>query len=202
MSQAGIRPRNHPKQVRARQSELFHESGALDSVDDRRTPRDLFDPLHAEFDFTLDAAASHDNALLPAYLTKSSDALSLPWREQRVWCNPPYSALPSWVYKADEETTTGGCPLVVMLLPADRTEQPWWQDIVEPRRDRGLGVTTRFIRRRVKFGLPPEHPYAAKGLANGKKGGGYRYPPFGCVLVIFNSRKLSDAQVTLPRCGR
>jgi phage N-6-adenine-methyltransferase len=189
MSQAGIRPRNHPKQVRTRQSDLFHESGGLDSVDDRRTPRELFDLLHAEFRFTLDAAASHDNALLPAYLTKTSDALKLPWREQRVWCNPPYSAIPAWVEKAADEVEGQGCPLVVMLLPADRTEQPWWQDVIEPRRDRGLGIATRFIRKRVKFGLPPEHPDADKGLANGKKGGGYRYPPFGCVLVIFEATR-------------
>lgn len=187
MSQAGIRPRNHPQQVRARQSELFHESGCLDSVDDRRSPRELFDPLHAEFAFTVDAAASADNALLPRYWTRVSDGLAQPWDGERVWCNPPYSAIQDWVYKADGEVTTGGCPLVVMLLPADRTEQPWWQDVIEPRRDRGLGIATRFIRRRVKFGLPPDHPDADKGLANGKIGGKYRYPPFGCVLVIFTS---------------
>lgn len=187
MSQAGIRPRNHPKQVRTRQSELFHETGGLDSVDDRRTPRELFDPLHAEFRFTVDAAASGENALLPAYWTRIDDALSFNWTHQRVWCNPPYSALPRWVLQADQQVRYCGCPLVVMLLPADRTEQPWWQDYIEPRRDRDAGVTTRFLRKRVKFGLPPEHPDADKGLANGKKGGGYRYPPFGCVLVIWEN---------------
>jgi hypothetical protein len=29
---------------------------------DWRTPRSIFDPLHAEFNFTLDAAASADNS--------------------------------------------------------------------------------------------------------------------------------------------
>jgi len=189
VSQAGIRPRNHPKQVRTRQSELFHESGGLDSVDDRRTPRELFDVLHAEFRFTIDAAASADNALLPRYWDKHDDALSKYWRGERVWCNPPYSALPAWVGQASHQVMLGDCPLVVMLLPADRTEQPWWQTYIEPERDRGLGITTRFIRKRVKFGLPPTHPDADKGLANGKKGGGYRYPPFGCVLVIFEGQR-------------
>jgi phage N-6-adenine-methyltransferase len=186
MSQAGIRPRNHIKQVRTRQSELFHESGGLDSVDDRRTPRSLFDPLHGEFQFTVDAAASEDNALLSRYWTRAHDALRMYWGADRIWCNPPYSGLPEWVAKARSEASAG-CQLIVMLLPADRTEQPWWQDYVEPYRDRGLGLTTRFIRKRVKFGLPPEHPDADKGLANGKAGGGYRYPPFGCVLVIWGS---------------
>lgn len=189
MSQAGIRPKNHPKQVRTRQSELFHGCGGLDSVDDRRTPRELFYMLHAEFGFTVDAAASCDNALLPRWWDKKDDALRLPWESERVWCNPPYSAIPAWVAKASRETEAGGCPLVVMLLPADRTEQPWWHDWIEPWRDRDVGITTRFIRKRVKFGLPPDHPDADKGLANGKKGGGYRYPPFGCVLVIFENTK-------------
>lgn len=192
MSQAGIRPKNHPKQVRTRQS-LLGTEGNLDSVDDRRTPRELFDALHTEFRFTVDIAASADNALLPRFCTREFDALKYSWRDSRVWCNPPYSAIPAWVSKAYSEVSTGGCPLVVMLLPADRTEQPWWQDIIEPRRDRGQGVRTRFIRKRVKFGLPPDHPHADKGLANGKKGGGYRYPPFGCVLVIF--------EATEPACA-
>jgi hypothetical protein len=77
-----------------------------------------------------------------------------------------------------------------LLLPADRTEQPWWQDFIEPwrdGRDSPPTIRTEFIRKRVKFGLPPEHPDADKGLANGRRGGGYRYPPFGCVLVIFES---------------
>lgn len=189
MSQAGIRPRNHPKQVRVRQSELFHESGGLDSVDDRRTPREFFETLHKEFAFTIDVAASADNALLPRFFSLREDAFRRGWAGERVWCNPPYSAITEWVARANRETRIDcACPLVVMLLPADRTEQPWWQDYIEPFRDRGLGITTRFIRKRIKFGLPPEHPDADKGLANGKTGGGYRYPPFGCVLIIFTPR--------------
>lgn len=184
MSQAGIRPRNHPKQVRTRQSELFHEAGGLESVDDRRTPRSLFDPLHARFRFTIDVAASADNALLPAFWTKHDDALRYPWDGKRVWCNPPYSNIPAWVGKANSEWVAG-CPLIVMLLPADRTEQPFWHEYIEPIRDCGEGLRTEFIKKRVKFGLPPGHTEADKGLANGKNGGGYRYPPFGCVLVIW-----------------
>lgn len=185
MSSAGIAPKNHPKQVRTRQSELF-ESGALDSVDDRRTPRDVFDPLHAEFRFTVDAAASAENALLPRFWTRSENALHRDWRGDRVWCNPPYSNVPAWVEKARTEMFRG-CQLSVLLLPADRTEQPFWHEFIEPFRDRGLGVTARFVRKRIKFGLPPDHPHADKGLARGRPGGGYRYPPFGCVLVIFEA---------------
>lgn len=176
MSQAGVKPRNHPKQVRTRKS-------ALDDVDDRRTPRELFAALHARYGFTLDAAASADNTLLPRFYHARADGLTHSWADEIVWCNPPYSDVSAWVWKALDEVRCGGCLGVVLLLPADRTEQAWWQDMVEPVRDRGLGVTTEFLRKRVKFGLPPGHPKADAGLANGKKGGGHRYPPFGCVLL-------------------
>jgi phage N-6-adenine-methyltransferase len=203
LSSAGIAPRNHPKQVRARRSRLAYRlgengqltlgpedpriaaglSGALDGVDDRRTPRDLFDPLNKQYGFTLDAAASADNALLPRFYTREDDGLTKPWRGEMVWCNPPFSNIPAWVEKASIEVMMG-CLGVVMLLPADRTEQAWWQDKIEHVRDCGAGVTVKFIRKRVKFGLPPDHPDANKGLAGGR-GGRYRYPPFGCVLVHF-----------------
>jgi phage N-6-adenine-methyltransferase len=189
MSQAGIRPKNHPKQVRARSMPLFGDSGALDDVDDRRTPRKLFERWNEEFRFTVDAAANADNALLPKFWSIADNALGLSWEGERVWCNPPYSDLAPWVAKALHQTRLD-CPLVVMLLPADRTEQPFWQDYIEPNRDRpDSRVETRFLRKRIKFGLPPGHPDADKGLANGKTGGGYRYPPFGCVLVIFRGSR-------------
>lgn len=202
MSSAGIAPKNHPKQIRTRRSKLygqlpcrslFGEVGTpddvTDGVDDRRTPQELFDRLHARFNFTIDVAASADNALLPRYFTRDRSGLEAPWADEMAWCNPPYSDIPSWVAKANDEVRCG-CLGVVLLLPADRTEQPWWHEYVEPWRDRGLGVRTEFIRKRVKFGLPPGHPAGDAGLAQGRKGGGYRYPPFGCVLVIFEARKV------------
>lgn len=183
LSSAGIAPKNHPKQVRARRSQVSLFGDPTDGTDDRRTPRDFFDRVHAQHHFTIDAAASVDNALLPRFWTRQDDALSMDWTGERVWCNPPYSDIPSWVAKAFGETA-GGCPIAVLLLPADLTEQPFWHEYIEPYRDCGQGVYTEFVRKRIKFGLPPDHPDANKGLANGK-GGKYRYPPFGCVLVRF-----------------
>lgn len=183
MSQAGIRPRNHIKQIRTRKSNLMLFGDPTDGVDDRRTPHELFDALNARFRFTIDVAASADNALLPRFYDRETDGLRGSWDGETVWCNPPYSDIPAWVRRATIHGGVGGAQGVVMLLPADRTEQPWWQDWIEPVRDRGLGVTTEFIRKRVKFGLPAGHPHADKGLANGRTGGGYRYPPFGCVLL-------------------
>ena len=89
------------------------------------TPPDFFKALDAEFHFTLDAAASHENALCPYYCTPEgsiveggvidTDGLSTNWNGYRVFCNPPYdSSLGDWAKKASR---SHGCSLVVMLLP-------------------------------------------------------------------------------------
>lgn len=169
MSLVGFTPTNHPQQVGRR--------GASDTVDERITPDKVFDPLNAEFWFTLDAAANATNAKVPHYCSLQNSGLDWTWAGHRVWCNPPYSNIKDWVLKARHETAWG-CPLVAMLLPANRTEQGWWQDHIEPHRDgRGNGnVETRFYRSRFNFGVP------------GNEAGKFNSsPPFGCVLVIWRA---------------
>jgi phage N-6-adenine-methyltransferase len=165
MSLVGFAITNHPQQVRKR--------GASDTVDERITPAKVFDPLQAEFGFTLDAAANERNAKCGRFYDLESDGLSQLWAGERVWCNPPYSALRAWVEKAWAEHRAG-CPLIVMLLPANRTEQGWWQDLIEPFRDGRGPLETRFYRSRFNFGVP------------GNEGAKFNSsPPFGCVLVIW-----------------
>ena len=180
MSLVGRPAENHPQQVGKR--------GALDKVDDRRTPRDLFGPLAREFKFTLDAAASHVNALCDHFYDLANSGLEGTWKGHRVWCNPPYSDCRAWVDKAWKEMSEG-CEVVVMLLPANRTEQGWWQDAIEPFRDvgpnekgvwitagaRDVAMTTRFLRGRLRFDTP-DHEY------DDPRG---NRPPFGNVLVIW-----------------
>lgn len=175
MSLVGRPAMNHPQQVTAR--------GALDKVDDRRTPRELFDPLNEEFEFTLDAAASADNALLGRYFDREINGLRQDWTRYRVWCNPPYSDIRPWVAKAHREMWMG-CDLIVMLLPANRTEQAWWQDFIEPHRRAGK-IETRFQRGRLRFDTP-DQDYAAQPKGN--------RPPFGVVLVIW--RRITRAPIT------
>jgi phage N-6-adenine-methyltransferase len=134
MTLLGFRAENHPQQTAAR--------GPLDHVDDRRTPPELFDALHAEFGFTLDAAASAENAKLPRFYDYQANGLAQSWKGERVWCNPPYSSVGPWVEKAWAEMRDG-CELVVMILPANRTEQRFWQDHVEPFRDGGRDRSQR-----------------------------------------------------------
>lgn len=156
-----------------------------DLADDRRADPAVFAELHRDHRFTIDAAASAKNALLPRFWTRHDNALEQSWRGERVWCNPPYSRLTPWVLKAWSEMLRGGCELVLMLLPANRCEQGFWQNKIEPYRDGGhpgsfdahpVVLTTRFLPGRMRFGRP-------EGWAPGptrKKGD---RPPFGCVLV-------------------
>jgi len=164
VSQLRFPSRNHPQQVAAR--------GALDEVDDRWTPLHIWIPWNDRFAFTLDAAASHRNHLCPRYFTRAENGLEQSWAGERVWCNPPFSDLPAWVAKAEREASA--CPVIVLLVPANRTEQRWWQEHVEPRRDRGLGLAVEFLPRRIKFAS--ENNLGAWSASS---------PPFGCALLIY-----------------
>jgi phage N-6-adenine-methyltransferase len=164
----GFRGNDHPQQVGTR--------GALDVVDDRGTPPEIFDPLHEEFGFTLDVAAAPHNAKCERFYTLQDDALHLPW-EGRVWCNPPYSNLDKWVFKARWEFLTAKrAEIVVMLLPANRCEQKWWQTQIEPYRDdrRNAELTTRFLPGRPRFIMPGFDKVEPN-----------QRPPFGLVLAIW-----------------
>jgi site-specific DNA-methyltransferase (adenine-specific) len=126
------------------------------ATDEWATPQDLFAKLNEEFGFTLDAAASAENALCPAYYTKEDDGLSQRWHGV-VWCNPPYSSLKKWIAKAAEAALGA---TVVMLIPA-RTDTAAWHDYIEGKAE------VRFIRGRLRFG---ESKYNA---------------PFPSVVVVF-----------------
>jgi len=161
----GYQANNHPQQVARR--------GAAAKVDDRAIHPDDFAPLHARFRFTIDAAASAENARLPRFWTEQDDALSRSWAGERVWCNPPYSDIRPWVLKAHDEQANGA-ELIVMLLPANRTEQAWWQDEVEPFRDDDGSFTVTFLRGRMRF------------IQAGRTDvGPNERPPFGCCLLIW-----------------
>ena len=79
--------------------------------------------------------------------------------------------------KAWREWTAADPPaLIVMLLPANRPEQQWWQGLVEPYRDRpGSPLRCEFLPGRMRF--------AARG-ANGI--GPNERPPFSCCLLIWH----------------
>jgi phage N-6-adenine-methyltransferase len=160
MSLVGFKARNHPQQA------------AKPHVDDRALTAEDFAPLHARFGFTLDAAASPENAKLPRFFTAEQDGLRWSWAGERVYCNPPYSDIRPWVEKAWREVAA---ELIVMLLPANRTEQGWWQDLIEPRRDSTAKFRTEFLPGRLRFLKP-----GADAIKPNER------PPFGCVLCIWD----------------
>lgn len=111
---------------------------------DWTTPRAFFDELNREFRFTLDAAASDENALCKRYFTEKDNALIQPWKG-RVWLNPPYGrTIGLWVKKAYEEAIGGGAEVVVCLLPS-RTDTAWFWNYC-------MKGEIRFIKGRLKFG--------------------------------------------------
>lgn len=165
---AGFKAKNHPQQVGKR--------GADDGVDERITPADIFEDLNEVHGFTIDAAANAQNTKCAKFFTREQNGLGQPWHGETVWANPPYSDLNAWVTKAYWETRERGCPKVVMLLPANRCEQPFWQTYIEPYREiQGHGISTRFLRGRRRFGWPAGRVVPKKGDR----------PPFGLVVVIF-----------------
>ena len=71
------------------------------------TPNNLFDKLNREFNFTLDAAASKENAKCAKFYSEEQDSMNVEWRNERVILNPPYSrkssgsyGLEGWLEKA------------------------------------------------------------------------------------------------------
>lgn len=164
MSLVKFHARNHRQQVLVR--------GPDNRVDDRATTPETFEPLHERFGFTIDVAAAPHNAKLPRYFTIAQDGLAQSWAGERVWCNPPYSDLSPWLEKAWEEHAE----VIVFLVPANRTEQGWWQDYVEPYRDRpGSPLRVEFLRGRLRF------------IAAGKtEVGPNERPPFGCCLLLWS----------------
>jgi phage N-6-adenine-methyltransferase len=169
VSLVGHRAQNHPQQLAV--------NGPRDDVDDRRTPLDLLAECRAlagVAKFDLDVAASAANNKAVHYITRERDGLATPWRG-RVWCNPPYSDIRPWVEKAWTEWGTGNVETIAMLLPANRTEQSWWQECVEPLRD-GDPLRVHFLAGRRRFDRPGwEKP--AKGDR----------PPFGLCLLVWRT---------------
>ncbi len=174
MTLLGFRGQNHPQQTAKR--------GADDTVDDRETGPDTFAECTERWGpFDLDAAAADHNAKCDNYFTLQDDALKHRWHAVSVWCNPPYSKTPTsdlgtWVAKAVEEWRGGAAGQVTMLLPANRTEQGWWQEHVEPNRHLDW-MSTHFLRGRRRF--------IQAGATEIKPN---ERPPFGLVVVTIGLR--------------
>lgn len=166
MTLAGFKAQNHPQQTDVR--------GALDDVDDRATLPIYVQAWEERFGkFTIDVAAAAHNTKCERYYTREDNGLAQSWAGERVWCNPPYSDIYPWIHKAWEEHE--GTRGIVMLLPANRTEQRWWQKLVEPHRDQpDSALSVEFLPGRMRFLRPGQTEI-----------GPNERPPFGCCLLVW-----------------
>jgi site-specific DNA-methyltransferase (adenine-specific) len=125
--------------------------------DEWETPQELFDALHAEFNFQVDLAAGTENRKCDHWWAKDDDSLAQTWHDgfSRGWLNPPYSRglCAKFIAKAAAERRHGF--LTVMLLPA-RTDTKAFHEHIWFDRDGDSGpregVEIRFLPGRLKFG--------------------------------------------------
>lgn len=109
------------------------------------TPPDFFAQLNSYFHFTLDAAASPNNAKCERYFTEADNAFLQGWPESdMIWLNPPYSNLTDWVNLFLNQTTQG-----VALVRSD-TSTAWFKRAMKE------CYSVHFLTGRLKF----EHPTA------------------------------------------
>lgn len=128
--------------------------------DDWRTPFLIFRNLHREFGFSMDGAATEHDTLLPRF---TDDISRQSWVGEKVFCNPPYSDIPSFLVKASE------ADLAVFLIPYRPHTTYWLRHIFT----NPLCHEIRILHRAVKFLPPAGH----NGLVVRS--------PFPAVLVVF-----------------
>ena len=107
------------------------------------TPKELYNELNKEFDFTLDPCATHQNAKCERYFTIAENGLVQDWSYDTVFMNPPYGReVGHWIKKAYEESLNGA--IVVCLVPA-KTDTKYWHDYIFGKAE------IRFIKGRLRF---------------------------------------------------
>lgn len=124
-------------------------------------------------EYDLDVCAEELAHVSPNYysLERGQNGLILPWHGH-VWCNPPWSDLYRWTSRCWEMWKRGACKTISLLIPV-RSEQPFWQQLVEPYRDQpNSPLKVHFLPRRQEFGSPNDPKKVKKGS-----------PPFICCLL-------------------
>ena len=141
--------------------------------DEYSTPLKLFNQLNKEFNFTLDACASLENAKCDNYYTKEDNGLLQEWENESVFCNPPYSDIKLWVRKSYQEAKNN--KVIVMLIPA-RTDTKYFHNYIYKIAE------IRFIKGRISFEF------------EGKKLG---EAPFPSMIVIYKDIIKKEPQLDI-----
>ncbi len=139
------------------------------------TPRDFFEELNEEFNFTLDPCCMPKSALCEKYYTPEEDGLKQDWSGEVAFVNPPYGReISKWVKKCYEEGQKENTK-VVMLIPA-RTDTRYFHEYVYHKGE------IRFIKGRLKFSdldVPEEERKLSPA-------------PFPSMIVVFSSPNLKE----------
>ncbi|EFH8952844.1 DNA methylase [Escherichia coli] len=117
---------------------------------------------HHEYSFSLDGAATKHDTLLPRF---TDDISRQSWVSEKVFCNPPYSDIPSFLVKSSE------ADLAVFLIPHRANTTYWLRHIYSNNHCHEI----RILHRAVKYLPPAGH----NGLVIRS--------PFASAIVIFKS---------------
>jgi len=112
---------------------MIHKSKTPESErDSAQTPDNVFQFANLEFGpFDIDLAADKHNAKCPRFFTKEMNALDQSWSDQKAyegWCNPPYSDITPWIFKAYDEAAKGFN--TTMLIPTFNGEK-WGETVYD-----------------------------------------------------------------------
>jgi len=142
------------------------------------TPRDFFNKLNEEFNFTIDPCCTSKSALCKKYFTPNEDGLIQDWGGEIVFMNPPYGReLSKWIKKAFEESKKPNT-IIVCLIPS-RTDTRYFHDYILDKAE------IRFIKGRLKF--------------TNEEGIGLYPAPFPSLLAIYSysrAKTISNCKIT------
>jgi len=109
------------------------------------TPKELYNKLNEEFNFTLDPCCTEKSRKCEKYFTKKENGLIHDWSNNNVFMNPPYgNDIKYWIEKAYLESLKDNT-IVVALIPA-RTDTSYWHNFIFNK-----ASDIRFLKGRIKF---------------------------------------------------
>jgi len=152
-----------------------------------QTPPEVFDPLHAEFDFDLDVSASAGANRVPRFLGPGSslatNALIVDWISlgKVIWANLPYTRTLSRWFEKVLAASTSGATVVVLILA--RTDTKWWH------RYAMRAAEQRFIEGRISF-------LRASGARHVDKNGRSIGAPAPSVVLVFRPEYSGKPEVS------
>ena len=100
--------------------------------DNFETPIYIYNQLNEVYNFTLDVACTSINKkCVEGYMfDKGLDSLLLSWKNERCFCNPPFSQKAEFIRKAHDEVLGNGCPLCVMILPLNSMDSKAFHEYI------------------------------------------------------------------------